>query len=215
MRLICLRAEDSGKTAARCRVRTAQEYILSCENRIFLPNVAQRARPVLASQLAGVDPARHGQLFLDRTRCCAWWEYLSHLAWPRWSAAHPYATQFCTGAALRRLHSVSAGDEHTTYSQWNSGGRTALETGARRQAVQHKRAGILRKLDRRQVIWERRDRMPVCLRPEVITDQYAGEPSANDNWSVLEPIVHLSETTVRLKLWGWDVKPTVRGRNHS
>jgi hypothetical protein len=58
------------------------------------------------------------------------------------------------------VHSVSAGAWRTTLSQWHPGSRTAVEAGARGQAVQHERAGILRKLDRRQVT-KIRFRMPM------------------------------------------------------
>ena len=54
-------------------------------------------------------------------------------------------------APLRRVHGAGAGARRTPDAQRRRRGRQTLEARARRQAVQHQRAGVLGKLDRRQV----------------------------------------------------------------
>ena len=66
----------------------------------------------------------------------------------RRSAADPHPAQRGAGPPLRRVHGAGAGARRAAVAQRHRGGGPAVAARTRGAAVQHLRAGVLRKLDR-------------------------------------------------------------------
>ncbi len=90
------------------------------------------------------DPA----LLLDRAHIGTGRGARADLVRHRRAAADPYPAECRAEPAIRRVHGADPGTRRTPDAERRAGGRTGLGARTRRPAVQHLRAGVLRKLDR-------------------------------------------------------------------
>ena len=106
---------------------------------------ADQTIPVIDAEFSKEgDPA----LLLDRARLGARRGDRADLVQHRRAAADPYPAERRAGPAVRRVHGADPGTRCTPDAERRAGGRPGLAARARRPAVQHLRAGVLRKLDR-------------------------------------------------------------------